>query len=144
MGTWSKVVVGVDGSEGSRRALAWAAAEARDHGAGLTVLASWSPPVAIAGPGYSAYPEYGAADLSGAATSELAAALEAVLGKEPGLPLERIVVEGHAAHRLVEASDGADLLVVGCRGHGGFAGMLLGSVSQHVAAHARCPVVVVR
>lgn len=144
MRTWSKVVVGIDGSEGSRRALAWAAEEAHDHGAGLTVLASWSPPVALAGPGYAAYPEYGAVDLSGVATAELAAAVEAVLGEGPELPLERVVVEGHAAHLLVEASAGADLLVVGCRGHGGFAGMLLGSVSQHVAAHARCPVVVVR
>ncbi len=144
MKTWSNVVVGVDGSEGSRRALAWAAEEARDHQAGLTVLGSWAPPVALSGPGFAAYPGYTEADLSAVAEHELTAALQAVLGDAPDLPVERLVVEGHPAHRLVEASDGADLLVVGCRGHGGFAGMLLGSVSQHVAAHARCPVVVVR
>jgi len=54
------------------------------------------------------------------------------------------VLEGHPAPLLIEASEGADLVVVGCRGYGGFAGMLLGSVSQHLTAHARCPVVVVR
>jgi nucleotide-binding universal stress UspA family protein len=53
-------------------------------------------------------------------------------------------MEGHPATRLIEASAGADLLVVGSRGHGAFAGMLLGSVSEHCVAHASCPVVVVR
>ena len=53
-------------------------------------------------------------------------------------------VQGHPAQALVDASDGAELLVVGNRGHGGFTGMLLGSVSGHVLAHARCPTVIVR
>lgn len=54
------------------------------------------------------------------------------------------VKEGNAAKLLIDLSDDADLLMVGARGHGGFAGMLLGSVSQHVAAHTKCTVVVVR
>ena len=144
MGTWTKVVVGVDGSEHSNRALAWAADEAREHGCGLTVLTTWTPPVALVGPGYSSEPWYVESDLSLAMGRLQTDAVEAVLGSDPGLPLESHVIEGHAAKRLVEISADADLLVVGSRGHGGFSGMLLGSVSQHLAAHAKCPVVVVR
>jgi nucleotide-binding universal stress UspA family protein len=54
------------------------------------------------------------------------------------------IVEGHPAPTLVEASHEADLLVVGCKGYGEFAGMLLGSVSEYCAHHARCPVVIIR
>ena len=70
--------------------------------------------------------------------------LAAVLGTEPSVRIEQEVLEGHPAQLLVTAAEGADLVVVGSRGHGGFVGMLLGSVSQHVAAHAPCPVLVVR
>ena len=58
--------------------------------------------------------------------------------------MRRHVAEGHPAGVLLAQVEGADMLVVGSRGHGGFTGMLLGSVSQHVVAHAPCPVVVVR
>ena len=58
--------------------------------------------------------------------------------------VQPVLKHGNAAQLLIEESTGADLLVVGTRGHGGFAGLLLGSVSQHVAAYASCPVVVVR
>jgi nucleotide-binding universal stress UspA family protein len=64
--------------------------------------------------------------------------------RHPEVTIVSLVVEGHAAAVLVERSEGADLLVVGTRGHGRFTGMLLGSVSEHCVIHARCPVLVVR
>jgi len=70
--------------------------------------------------------------------------LNDTLGDHPEVVIGSEVVEGSAARVLLDASKDADLLVVGSRGHGGFAGMLLGSVSQHVVAHASCPVIVVR
>jgi len=82
--------------------------------------------------------------MSAAAKQQQADLLAAVLGTDPSLRVEQEVVEGHPAQQLVVASEGADLVVVGSRGHGGFVGMLLGSVSQHVSAHAACPVLVVR
>jgi len=66
------------------------------------------------------------------------------LGEHPGVPLEARAVEGAAARVLLDEAKDADLLVVGSRGHGGFAGLLLGSVSLHCVTHAPCPVVVVR
>jgi len=144
MKTWQNVVVGVDGSEESARALAWAAGQAREHEARLTVVTAWAVPPVAGDPPYGSFPWSGEADLTKWAEQQQQETVAAVLGEEPDLVVDRVVVEGHAAPRLLEASSGADLLVVGSRGHGGFAGMLLGSVSQHCTAHATCPVVVVR
>ena len=69
--------------------------------------------------------------------------LDEVLGDDPGVVVELLVEEGSAASVLVRESENAELLVVGSRGHGGFVGLLLGSVGQQCAAHARCPVVIV-
>jgi nucleotide-binding universal stress UspA family protein len=137
------VLVGVDGSLGSRRALAWAANEARQHNAELHVLTAWLPPVPPVGIGYAGY----VTDLPDAgqiAAREQADTVERELGDSPDVMVKQETIEGHAAERLIEASADADLVVVGCRGHGGFTGMLLGSVSQHLAAHAKCPVTVIR
>ena len=71
-------------------------------------------------------------------------ALEQVQPDYPDVDVQISVVEGHPAPVLVEVSRDADLLVVGCRGHGAFAGMLLGSVSEHCATNAHCPVLVMR
>ena len=71
-------------------------------------------------------------------------ALDRWAGKYPEVPAEWAVAQGGAARHLVEASEGSSLLAVGCRGHGGFSGLLLGSVSQAVIRHAHCPVVVTR
>jgi nucleotide-binding universal stress UspA family protein len=144
MQKWQRVVVGVDGSDGSRLALEAAVEQAREHDAVLTVLTTWTQPVSAGAPGYASFQWIEDADLSRAAKQQQADVLTAVLGPEPSLEVEQRVVEGHPAQQLVVAAEGADLLVVGSRGHGGFVGMLLGSVSQHVSAHAPCPVLVVR
>jgi nucleotide-binding universal stress UspA family protein len=144
MKKWQRVVVGVDGSAGSRLALQAGVEQALDHDATLTVVTTWSQPVTAGAPGYASYDWVSEADLSAGAKQEQADVLAAVLGAEPSVRLDQQVLEGHPAQRLVEASEGADLLVVGSRGHGGFVGMLLGSVSQHATAHAACPVLVVR
>lgn len=142
--TWRRVVVGVDGSPESRLALEAAAEQAREHGASLTVLTAWTQPMTAGAPGYAPYAWIGEADFSVIAKHQQADALADVLGPEPSIRVDQEVLEGHPAQLLVAAAEGADLVVVGCRGHGGFAGLLLGSVSQHVAAHAPCPVLVVR
>jgi len=144
MKKWQRVVVGVDGSEGSRLALEAAVEQAREHDATLAVVTTWSQPVTAGAPGYASYDWISEADMSAAAKQQQADLLAAVLGADPSLRVEQEVVEGHPAQQLVVASEGADLVVVGSRGHGGFVGMLLGSVSQHVSAHAACPVLVVR
>ncbi|MBG0739540.1 universal stress protein [Paeniglutamicibacter antarcticus] len=141
-----RVVVGVDSSEGSQAALHWAVSEARLHGAGLHLVMAWQQPQ-----------YYGAGNglvlgmdpsgdtgsiLADAAETELARlGSEAGAGERPAITWE--AVEGHPAEVLVRASEDAAMVVVGSRGHGGFIGALLGSVSQHVVAHARCPVVVI-
>jgi nucleotide-binding universal stress UspA family protein len=140
---WTRVVVGVDGSDYSKSALRWAAGEAKTHNAELTVASVWTPPPTVD-------PPYGniawGTDLEPQlqATAVLQTTVEEVLGEDPGLVVGREVRGGNAARVLIDLSEGADALVVGSRGHGGFVGMVLGSVSQHVAAHAATTVVVVR
>jgi nucleotide-binding universal stress UspA family protein len=140
---WKTIVVGVDGSPGSRSALTWAAAEAADHGADLVVLNVWEhmllPPA-----GNVSVPERGLPDPSQRAAEDLVEVIKEELGEEPAVLVQPLVKQGRAAKVLIEESANADLLVVGKRGHGGFAGLVLGSVSQHVAAYAKCPVTVVR
>ncbi|GAB3971579.1 universal stress protein [Actinoallomurus acanthiterrae] len=135
----SVIVVGVDGSEPSKDALRWAARQAQLTGAELRVVRAWRQPVSYGFPA-----DYADADFEGDAREDLDQILEDVLGGEPRISVTAHVVEGHPAQVLIETADGADLLVVGSRGHGAFAGMLLGSVSAHCAHHATCPVLVVR
>jgi nucleotide-binding universal stress UspA family protein len=139
----AKVVVGVDGSEASRHALSWAAEEARLRGARLVVVHAWTVPVAMAAPGLVPVP-LDPEEWRAEAEQLLEREVDETLGADPGLPVERLAVPGSSAGALVDAAEGADLLVVGSRGHGGFAGLLLGSVSQQCAHHAPCPVVIVR
>ncbi len=138
------VVVGVDGSQGSRAALAWAAAEARARGAQLRVVLAWEYPSSILYGG--AFAVAGGAALSEvpALAEERLEALLAELAPEfEGVEVRRRAVRGPAGRALVDASREADLLVVGSRGHGGFAEFLLGSVSRHCVHYARCPVAIV-
>lgn len=140
-GEHSTIVVGVDGSPESRAALRWALAEARLRGADVQAVYVWSIPVI---PGRELGPSYvlPMEDLR----AEAGAVLDAVLADEvtDGVQVTPVVVEGNPADMLVEAGKEADLLVVGSRGHGGFAGLLLGSVSAQLAHHAACPLVIVR
>ncbi|MGZ4353925.1 MAG: universal stress protein [Gaiellaceae bacterium] len=139
----SRVAVGVDGSEQSKRALGWALDEARLRRAELRVVHAWLYP-GQAWPGYLAPPDAGLFGTIRRETEDLVESLvEEVAGAEPDVPVTRVVLEGPASERLLEESDGADLLVVGSRGLGGFAGLLLGSVGQQCVHHARCPVVIV-
>lgn len=133
-----RIVVGVDGSPASRRALRWAADQARRTGATLEVVTAWEYPTS-----YGWVPPYPPDfDPAGDARKALEDTVADVLGEHPDLSVELVVREGHAAPVLVETAKGASMLVVGSRGHGGFAGLLLGSVSEHCARHAPCPVTV--
>jgi len=135
-----RIVVGVDGSEQSRQALRWAARQAELTGGRLEVLTTWELPTTFGWvPPYP--PDFNPAqDAQRAAEEEVAG----VLREHPDVEVHVTVVEGHPVPPLVQASHGADLLVLGSRGHGEFAGMLLGSVSQHCVAAAACPVLVWR
>ncbi len=136
-----RIVVGVDGSEASRDALAWAGHQAELTGAALEVMMTWHVPIAAFGAQIPMPSDY---DFIADSQRELAAVVHQVLGEQPAIGVSMVVVEGHPAVKLIESSVGAELLVVGSRGHGAFSGMLLGSVSEHCVAHASCPVVVVR
>ncbi|MGY1708802.1 universal stress protein [Geodermatophilus sp. SYSU D00758] len=135
-GGTGRIVVGVDGSPASGEALRWAAGQARLTGGALHAVLAWHVPVTY-GLTVQAEPDQAA---HGSRT--LAACVAGALDGEDAARVERDVVEGHPAAALLDAAEGADLLVVGRRGRGGFAGLVLGSVSRHVAAHAPCPVVV--
>lgn len=140
----SGIVVGIDGSDGSKHALAWAAEEARLRNASLTLVEAWQLPVAAyGGMGWSSIGTELLEDLRKAAEQRLDEICAEFSAELEGLTVVRKVVESAAALALVEAADGADLLVVGTRGHGGFAELLLGSVSQQCAHHSPCPVVIV-
>ncbi|MET9023814.1 universal stress protein [Actinopolymorpha sp. NPDC004070] len=134
-----RIVVGFDGSDYSRLALEWAAREARTHGARMEVICAWEPVTRVAPPFFV----YADEEFEPEAQTILDSAV-AGLGTEGQVDVERKAVMAHPAAALIDASRGADLVVVGSRGHGGVAGTLLGSVSQRVAMHAHCPVVIVR
>lgn len=139
-GSVARVVVGVDGSESSRSALQWAARQAHMTGARLEVVITWELPVS-----FGWLPPY-PSDFNPAEDAQrtLDAEVKTVTDAYPDLVVQTTVVEGHPAPVLIDASRGADLLVVGSRGHGEFAGMLIGSVSEHCVANAHCPVLVWR
>ena len=137
------VVVGVDGSNNSNAALKWAIDHVGLRGGGtVKAVMSWSyPPMAAAG-----YPLGGGLPPAEAMSDATDAALNDVVGSievPDGVTIEAVVREGAAASAVIAEAEGADLVVVGKRGHGGFLGLLLGSVANQVANHASCPVVIV-
>jgi len=134
-----RIVVGVDASEESKEALRWAARYAETTGASLDVVHAWH--VSDEHAWLQSLPP--PANPTDVARKALANVVDEVV--PPGtVQVRASVLEGHAAHVLVSASQGADMLVVGSRGFGGFDGLLLGSVSGHCAIHAPCSVVIVR
>lgn len=131
------IVVGTDGSPYSVEALRWALRQAKATGADVRVVLAWQVATSL---GYlSELGDDDWADIARTAVDEATAAEPDV-----SVPISTKVVVGHPSNVLVEESKGADLLVVGCRGHGRVKGMVLGSVSNHCTHHAHCPVVVVR
>jgi nucleotide-binding universal stress UspA family protein len=138
------IVVGVDGSDGAQEALRVAVQEASLRGARLRVVTAWHLPTMAYGAGGVAFsPEIDQGDFMDSASATLEKALAALGGQANGVQIERVVRRGQPALVLLEEARSADLLVVGSRGHGGFAGLLLGSVSHQCALHAACPVLIV-
>ena len=138
-GGQQRIVVGVDGSVPSKAALSWAVEQGRLTGAVVEAVIAWEFPATYG------YP----VPVSGVNWEQLAqqvvseAAADVAEGAAP-VKVTYKVVEGNAAQALLDESAGADLLVVGSRGHGGFVEALLGSTGQHCVHHAACPVVVIR
>jgi nucleotide-binding universal stress UspA family protein len=137
-----RIVVGVDGSEGARKALRWAVEEADAHDATVEAVHVWQLPMITPGLG-APMVALDPSDFQRGAAEQLDEALHDALGETISDRVERVVVEGYPASVLLDRSEKADLLVVGSRGRGGFAGLLLGSVSQQCVHHAKCPVVVI-
>ncbi|ALJ20361.1 universal stress protein [Microbacterium sp. No. 7] len=136
------VVVGVDGSESSAHALAFAAAEADARGERLIALTTWRQPVYL---GYEgAWPVDLASDLAQYAEEQAAIELAGLASQYPDLVVERRILEASGAEALVAASEDASLVVVGSRGLGPVRRLLLGSVSHALVQHARGPIAVVR
>lgn len=143
-GDIQRIVVGVDGSPGSDAALRWATEQALRCGSELVLVHGWSYPYAVARPG-SADPRQ---EMKLDAMRALEASAELVGELAPGVRCTSIISEdspsGAILDEVQDRGRGADLVVVGSRGHGGFASLLLGSVSRTVLQHAAVPVVVVR
>ena len=134
------IVVGIDGSECSKTALGWAGRYSTLTGTPLKAMAVWHEPWSF---GWLP-PSPDDRNPHEVAFAMLEQVVKDVLGSEFSEPLTKSVKVGSPAHALTEESRTASLIVVGSRGHGEVAGILLGSVSEFLVAHAHCPVVVVR
>lgn len=138
-GEQHRMVVGVDGFESSKAALRWAIRQAELTGAVVEAVIAWHVPV---GTGW--IPTADMPDYQEDAFTVLAEAITEMCAVDPDVQVCPRVLEGRAGQVLVEAADGADLLVVGSEGHRGLAEALLGSVGQQCANNASCPVVIMR
>lgn len=133
-----RIVVGVDGSEQSRAAMDWAVEEAKARGGEVLALTAWHFPYVTDALGQAWDYEVFQTDAQSILDEELAR----VRGQ--GVQINGRIVQGSAAAVLVDASRDADVVAVGSRGHGGFTGLLLGSVSTQAVHHAHCPILVFR
>jgi len=142
-----RIVVGIDGSEPSRHALRWAVDEARLRHAELTLVYAWPAAYHVPGPNVQIDPEFdqNEADVDlELAKGLVEQELERLGDLVQGVTIDRRVGQGQPVPMLLEAAEGAQMLVVGSRGRGGFKSLVLGSVSQQCIQHATCPVVVTR
>jgi nucleotide-binding universal stress UspA family protein len=137
-GQGRRIVVGVDVSPSSLAALRWALRQAELTGAAVEPVMAWQGPTTL---GWALDDEV---DFEARTRQMLGDAVAKETAGNGQVEVHPRVAEGNAARVLLDAARGAELLVVGSRGHGGFAGALLGSVSQHCVQHADCPVVVLR
>jgi nucleotide-binding universal stress UspA family protein len=141
-----RIVVGVDGSENAKTALRWAIVQARLTDAAVEAITAWEDP-AMSGFSYGWSPMLFDGDSIATLTEKtLNETVAEVTGRDDGgqpVAIDTRVVQGHPAQVLLNAATGADLLVLGSRGHSTFAGILLGSVSQHCVQHAPCPIAIV-
>jgi nucleotide-binding universal stress UspA family protein len=142
--TVRSIVVGVDGSPSSDEALRWAVREAELTGAVVKAIIAWHYPIAVGGYGWAPVVMDDGIDMQAISEKVLAEAAGKAVPPGSAARIEQHVIEGYPPQALIDASADADLLVVGSRGHGTFTDALLGSVSQHCAHHAKCPVVIVR
>ena len=132
-----RIVVGVDGSATSVEALRWANRISNCLDSDIEAIYAWHLPTYL----YAGLPDNYRPDLD--AEHTLTDAIETAFGNRCPAEVKSVVTQGYPARVLIEASRDAELLIVGSRGHGGFAGLLLGSVSTQVVEHAKCPVLVV-
>jgi nucleotide-binding universal stress UspA family protein len=132
-----RIVVGVDGSEHSNTALRWALKEAECHSGTVTAVLAWQVP-------FLSFPGAFDRDQLEKAYKDFLVETVSGIAPKPAVPLQTLVAEGDPTEAMVEASKGANLLVLGTRGRSAFAGLLLGAVSQGAAATAHCPVVLVK
>jgi len=138
------IVVGVDGSPQSKRAVDWALAEAEARGDAVTLVHAWEfPAVLTMTYGGDTLPVFTRDDVQRLSGLLLERTADQAREEAPGVEVSTRLIEGHAAAALVEAARHARLLVVGSRGRGGFERMLMGSVSTACAHHAVCPIVIV-
>lgn len=139
-----QVVVGEDGSRSSGRALRWAFDWAQRVSGRVEVIRAWTLSTAPTPATWERGFVPPVDDFADAVQQQLARTVEPIAADYPGVGFTCRAVHGAAAPALLQASEHADLLVVGARGMGGFLGMLLGSVSESCVRHASCPVLVIR
>ncbi|MGH3191233.1 MAG: universal stress protein [Streptosporangiaceae bacterium] len=139
-----RIVVGVDGSPSSRAALRWAVRQAKLTGGTVDAVIAWQIPTVIGSTGWTPIYVGEEGDFAQDARKQLDAAIDDVVDPADSERVHAKVVKDHPALALLGAAAGADLLVIGSRGHGGFADALLGSVGLHCVHHAHCPVLIMR
>lgn len=139
-----RIAVGLDGSASSVAALHWAIHLARLTGGTVDAVVASLVPVSVTGAGSVLVALSDCSDIEQIAKRALEEVINKIIGPGDGPLVRSLAVHGSPGPVLVNASVGAELLVLGSRGHGGFSGAVLGSVGQHCVRHAHCPVVIIR